>query len=290
MTLLSERPVATVPRRPGRAVRAGAGVARVLRRPGLVLALLVLLVVILWAFLPGLFTSQDPIDGSPVDRLQGPSGAHWFGTDDIGRDVYTRVVYGASLTLQATLIAVIVGLLVGGLIGLVAGFIGRWVDEVLMRVIDVMLAIPGLLLSLAVVTALGFGTVHVAIAVGVSSIAGFARIMRAETLKVRSLSYVEASHSLGSRWTYTLGAHVLPNAVGPVLALAALEFGTAILSISSLSFLGFGAQPPAPEWGALVADGRSFLTTAWWMTTFPGLVVAVVVLSANRVARHLEGR
>jgi len=259
-------------------------------RPGLVLAVLIIVLVIAWAFAPGLFAGQDPIKGVPTQKLSGPSAAHLFGTDHLGRDVYSRVVHGASLTLQATLVAVLVGLLIGSLVGLLAGFVGRWVDDALMRLVDVMLAIPGLLLSLAVVTALGFGTLNVAIAVGVSNIAGFARVMRAETLKVRALTFVEASHAAGSRWTYTLAAHVLPNAIGPVLALSALEFGTAILSISSLSFLGFGAQPPTPEWGALVSDGRDYLASAWWMTTFPGLTIAVVVLSANRIARYLEGR
>lgn len=270
--------------------RVTARVGGLISTPGLVLSVAMIALVIAWAFFPAVFTSHDPIDGVPADRLQAPSLAHLFGTDHLGRDVYARVVYGSSLTLKATLLAVLVGLIIGSLTGLLAGFVGRWVDDALMRVVDVMLAIPGLLLSLAVVTALGFGTLNVAIAVGISNIAGFARIMRSETLKVRALSYSEASHAVGSRWTYTMGAHVFPNAVGPVVAVSALEFGTAILSISSLSFLGFGAQPPAPEWGALVSSGRDYLATAWWMTTFPSLTVALVVLSANRIARHLEGR
>ncbi len=280
---------------PARGARTGGGrvaaaVLDVLRRPTLVLSGLVIALVVGWAFAPGAFAGQDPVDGVPADFLQGPGRAHLFGTDNLGRDVYARVVHGAGLTLRATLVAVLVGLVVGALVGLVAGFVGHGVDDVLMRLVDVMLAVPGLLLSLAVVTALGFGTMNVAIAVGVSSIAGFARVMRAETLRVATSGYVEASHAVGSRRAYTVLAHVLPNAAGPVLALAALEFGTAILAISSLSFLGFGAQPPTPEWGALVAEGRDYLTSGWWMTTFPGLVVAAVVLSANRIARHLEGR
>lgn len=280
--------VGSRPRRsPGRTASA---IGDLVRQPSLVLSVLVLLLVIGWAFAPGLFAGQDPINGVPAEFLQGPSHAHLFGTDNLGRDVYSRVVHGAGLTLRATLVAVLVGLTVGSLGGLLAGFVGRWVDDVLMRVVDVMLAVPGLLLSLAVVTALGFGTMNVAIAVGVSNIASFARVMRAETLRVATAGYVEASHAVGSRRPYTVLAHVLPNAAGPVLALSALEFGSAILAISSLSFLGFGAQPPTPEWGALVSEGRDYLTSGWWMTTFPGLVVVAVVLSANRIARHLEGR
>src|SRR5690606_13039203 len=193
-------------------------------------------------------------------------------------------------TLQATLVAVLVGIVVGAGVGLIAGFVRGLVEDWLMRVIEVMLAVPGLLLSLAVVTALGFGTINVAIAVGIANIASFARVMRSETLKIGALPYIEASKASGSHWSYTLFAHVLPNARGPVLALTALEFGTAILSVSALSFLGFGAQPPTPEWGALVSGGRDYLATAWWMTTFPGLVIAAVVLSANRIARFLEDR
>lgn len=259
----------------------------VLRQPGLLISFAVIALVVAWAFLPELFTNLDPVNGVPSDKLSPPSAEHWFGTDNLGRDTYTRVVHGAGLTLQATLVAVFVGIVVGAGIGLIAGFVRGRVEDWLMRIVEVMLAVPGLLLSLAVVTALGFGTINVAIAVGIAS---FARVMRSETLKISALPYIEASKASGSHWSYTLFAHVLPNAKGPVLALTALEFGTAILSVSALSFLGFGAQPPTPEWGALVSDGRDYLASAWWMTTFPGLVIAAVVLSANRIARFLEDR
>jgi len=261
-----------------------------IRQPDLILSFAVIALVIAWAFFPEAFTSMDPIKGVPSERLSAPSVEHWFGTDNLGRDTYTRVVHGSALTLQATMIAVLVGIVVGAGVGLIAGFVRGLVEDWLMRLIEVMLAVPGLLLSLAVVTALGFGTINVAIAVGIANIAGFARVMRSETLKISALPYVEASKASGSHWSYTLFAHVLPNARGPVLALTALEFGTAILSVSALSFLGFGAQPPTPEWGALVSGGRDYLATAWWMTTFPGLVIAAVVLSANRIARFLEDR
>ncbi|GAB3450715.1 ABC transporter permease [Actinophytocola sediminis] len=253
------------------------------------MAWVVVLLVLGWAFVPQLFTGQDPIIGQTADRLQGPSTGHWFGTDELGRDIYTRVVHGASLTLRATLVAVLVGLAGGVVLGLTAGFGPRRLDDAIMRFVDVLLAIPGLLLSLAIVTALGFGTVNVAIAVGVGSIASFARVMRAETLRVRTQSYVEAGRASGATWWTVLHRHVLRNAYGPVLALTALEFGSAVLSISALSFLGFGAQPPAPEWGALVSQGRDFMAVAWWMTTLPGLVVAVIVVSFNRISTSIGG-
>ncbi|MFD0482780.1 ABC transporter permease [Kineococcus sp. GCM10028916] len=271
-----------------RPVRPRRGVPSRLRRPDVVLAGLVLLLVLLWAVVPDLFTSQSPIDGVPADRLQGPSAAHLFGTDHLGRDLFSRVVHGARLTLQATVLAVLIGLLVGTLVGLVSGFVRGVVDDVLMRVMDVLLSIPALLLSMALITALGFGTTKVAIAVGIGTVANFARVMRSEVLKVSSAVYVEAARANGVRTTGVLFRHVLPNAAGPVLALSALEFGVAVLAVSSLSFLGFGAPPPAPEWGSLVSGGRDYLATSWWLTTLPGLVVAAVVLSANRIARALE--
>lgn len=271
-----------------RPVRPRRGVPSRLRRPDVVLAGLVLLLVLLWAVVPDLFTAQSPIDGVPADRLQGPSAAHLFGTDHLGRDLFSRVVHGSRLTLQATVLAVLIGLLVGTLVGLVSGFVRGVVDDVLMRVMDVLLSIPALLLSMALITALGFGTTKVAIAVGIGTVANFARVMRSEVLKVSSAVYVEAARASGVRTTGVLFRHVLPNAAGPVLALSALEFGVAVLAVSSLSFLGFGAPPPAPEWGSLVSGGRDYLATSWWLTTLPGLVVAAVVLSANRIARALE--
>lgn len=261
----------------------------VLRRPGLVLSVLILVLVVLAAVAPALFTSYDPISGVPAEKLHGPSLSHLFGTDETGRDVFSRVVHGSALSLRATVLAVLVALVVGGALGLVAGFRGGPLDSVIMRIVDVLQAVPSILLSLALVTALGFGTTNVAIAVGVANVAAFARVMRAEVLRVRSGVFVEAARASGVRWLGVLTRHVLPNAAGPVLVLATLTFGTAVLEVSALSFLGFGATPPTPEWGSLVSAGRGFLATAWWMTTFPGLTVAAVVLSANRLSRALDG-
>lgn len=265
-----------------------AWVGELARRPGLLLALVWIALVLLAAFVPQLLAPGDPLTGVPADKLQPPSGAHWFGTDQLGRDLYTRVVHGTHLTLEAALVAVGVGLLVGALVGLLAGFVGGVFDDVVMRAVDVLLSIPALLLSLALITALGFGTVKVAIAVGLASVATVARIMRSEVLRVRSSVYVEAAHAGGSRWWSVLFRHVLPNAAGPVVVLAALQLGAAILAVSALSFLGYGAPPPAPEWGALVSGGRDYLRTSWWLTTLPGLTIAVSVLAAGRISRSLD--
>ncbi|NED81178.1 ABC transporter permease [Streptomyces sp. SID11233] len=260
-----------------------------LARPGLVLSVLFIALVLIAALHPTVFTGRDPLSGVPADRLRGPDGEHLLGTDQLGRDLFTRLVHGSSLTLRATALAVLVGLVVGSLTGLVSGAAGGRTDDVLMRLTDVLLAVPGLLLSLALVTALGFGTVQVAVAVGVTSVAMFARIMRAEVLRVARTTYVEAARASGTRWYVVLLRHVLPNAAGPVLVYAAVDFGGVVLQVSSLSFLGYGARPPAPEWGSLVAGGRDYLATAWWLTTLPGLALAATVLAANRIARALDG-
>ncbi|WP_394552657.1 ABC transporter permease [Agromyces sp. MMS24-JH15] len=276
----------------GAARRARHRLAWSARRPTVLLSAVVLALVVVAAVAPWVLAPGDPLDGVPADRLQAPSAAHWFGTDQLGRDLYTRVVHGSSLTVTAAAIAVATGLVFGTLLGLVAGFVGRWVDDAVMRIADVLLAIPALLLSLAIVTALGFGTVNVAVAVGFASIATVSRISRSEVLRVRTSLFVDAARASGDRWGRILFRHVLPNAAAPVLVLAVLEFAGAILAVSALSFLGYGAQPPAPEWGALVAGGRDYLRTAWWLTTLPGLVIVATVLAANRLSRALdvEGR
>ncbi|MFJ3488412.1 ABC transporter permease [Leifsonia aquatica] len=270
-----------------RAPRGASTVRDVLGRPGLVVSAVWILLLLVAAVAPTLFTPVDPLETTGPVR-QAPSFAHLFGTDAIGRDLFSRVVHGAGLSLGAAAIAVVVGLLAGTVIGLVAGYRGGWVDAVLMRFTDVLLAIPGLLLSLAFVVALGFGTVNVAIAVGVTSVASNARVLRSEVLRVRSSVYVEAAVAGGAGRLRVLLRHVLPNSISPLLALVALDFSSAILAISALSFLGYGAQPPTPEWGALVANGRDFLATAWWMTTIPGLVIALTVLAGNRISRGLS--
>ncbi|KRB38430.1 ABC transporter permease [Microbacterium sp. Root180] len=259
------------------------------RRPSwtLVLAIVVVVVAVLWAIVPWLFATQNPIEGVPADKLLPPSTAHWFGTDAIGRDLYARVVYGAIHSLSGALIAVTVGLAAGTLIGVVAGSVGGVLDDILMRVVDVLLSIPGLLLSLSIIILLGFGTVNAAIAVGVGSVASFARLSRSEVVRVRRSDYVEAAFGSGGTFVSVLSRHVLPNSLTAVVGLAALQFGAAILAISTLGFLGYGAPPPTPEWGLLIAEGRNYVATAWWLTTLPGLVVVIVVLSANRISQSI---
>ena len=256
--------------------------------PGLALACLVLAVMVLWAAWPGLFTSYSGTDGVAGQQLLSPRPGHLLGTDQLGRDVYARIVYGAINSLAGAFVAVTLGLLVGTALGLFAGSLGGLADAIIMRVVDVLLAIPALLLSLSIIILLGFGTVHAAIAVGVTAVATFARLVRSEVVRVRRTDYVEAAFGSGGTFGRVLWRHVLPNSLTAVVALAALQFGTAILSISTLGFLGYGAPPPTPEWGLLIAEGRNYISTAWWLTTFPGIMVVLVVLAANRISQSVR--
>lgn len=259
-----------------------------LSAPTVLLAGAWLLLVLLSTAAPALFTGQDPINGQISEKFLSPGGDHLFGTDQLGRDIFSRVVHGTSLTVQAVLTALAISLVGGTVLGAVAGFTGGQVDATIMRLVDVLLAVPGLLLSLAVIVALGFGTVNVAVAVGVTGIAPIARVMRSEVLKVRQTAFVDAARAAGASRFRILWRHVVPNSLSPVIVYGVLEFGNAVLAISALSFLGYGAPPPAPEWGALVAQGRDYLAAQGWISTMPGLVITATVLSANRIAHALR--
>jgi len=258
-------------------------------RPGLALAWLLIAVAGLWALMPQLFTSYSGTEGTAGEQLLAPSLVHPLGTDQIGRDLLARIIHGAANSLAGAFAAVGVGLVAGTTLGLLAGSLGRGFDDAIMRLVDVMLSIPALLLSLAIIILLGFGPVNVAIAVGATSVARFARLMRSEVVRVRRSDYVEAAFGSGGSFLKVLWRHILPNSLTAVIAFAALQFGSAILAISTLGFLGYGAPPPTPEWGLLIAEGRNYISTAWWLTTFPGIMVVLVVLSANRISRSIRG-
>lgn len=254
------------------------------KSPATILAAAVLIVAVVAALFPGLFTYGNPYSGQ-AEGLLPPSLNNWFGTDSVGRDLYTRVVYGTRQTLLGALIAVLVGLVAGTLIGLIAGASRSIVDAVVMRIVDVLLSIPSLLLALSVIILLGYGTLNAAIAVGVTSVATFARLARSEVLKVQALEFVEAAYGSGATKLQVLLRHILPNSLAPVLALAAVQFGSAILQLSVLGFLGYGAPPPIPEWGLIIADSRDYIATSWWLTVLPGVVIIAVVMSTNYLSR-----
>lgn len=263
---------------------------RARRRPPITVLLSfgVIVVVLAWSLAPGLFTRRDPAVGVPDDKFTAPGAEYWPGTDHLGRDLLARIIHGAASSITSALIAVAIGVVVGGALGLLSGYLGGWVDVVIGRAVEVLLAIPGFLLAVVVVTALGYDTRNAAIVTGVSAVAVFARLMRAEVLRVRTSVFIEAARLNGGSSAYILSRHILPNAVRPVVSLAILQFGVAILVIAGLAFLGYGDPPPASDWGLLVADGREHLIRAPWLVIAPGLVIAVVVLSVSRISSWLD--
>ncbi len=241
-----------------------------------------------FAIFAPLISSYDPTAVALRTRLQPPSRAHLFGTDEFGRDILTRVFYGARISLPVGLIALAIGVSLGTLVGLIAGFYGKVVDAVLMWFVDVLLAFPGLLLALLVVAILGVDLRNVMIAVGVSMVPRFARLVRGTVLSARENLYVDAARAIGVPERHILIRHVLPNILSPVIVLATLSLGVTILTAAGLSFVGLGAKPPSPEWGAMVAEGRQFLQRQWWIGTFPGVAILLTVLSVNLIGDGLR--
>jgi peptide/nickel transport system permease protein len=256
------------------------------RRP---LALTGLAVIGAWAviaiFAP-LIAPQDPL-AQKFAILAPPSAAHWFGTDELGRDVFSRVLFGARITLPLAVILIICAMIIGAVLGGIAGFFGGWVDNLIMRLADLVFAFPGIILALAVAAALGPQLRNAVIAVVVVSWPAYARLVRSLVLSARTSQYVVASRLLGSSGVRVLFVDVRPNAAGPVLVLAALDIGNAVLLLSGLSFLGLGAQPPTAEWGAMVAEGALNFND-WWVGMFPGLAILTVVLAFNFIGDTLR--
>ena len=240
------------------------------------------------ALAPAVFTHGNPALADPFNRLKPPSPVHPFGTDDLGRDLYARVVYGAGLSLRASLEVVILAAVVGIVVGSFGAQFGSWLDEAIMRVTAVFLAFPYLVLAMAMVAALGPSLEHATLALSLVWWAQYARLMRAEVLRVRRREYVEAAYAAGAGLWRTALRHVLPNTVSPLIVKATLDLGLAILTLASLSFIGLGPPPPTPEWGSLVATGRNYLFGYWWYPTFPGLAIFAAVMAANLIGDRLR--
>jgi peptide/nickel transport system permease protein len=254
------------------------------------LALAWVAVLVIAVVAPGVLATADPLQPDDSQILSPPSAAHVLGTDYLGRDMWSRLVHGTVRTLTGSAVAVLIGLGVGSALGLVAAYFAGPVDTVISRIVDVLLSIPGLLLAMVIVVSLGFGALNAAIAVGVASVAVFTRLMRSEVLTVKGLPFIEASHHLGGSSWYVLRAHVLPNSAGAVLSLTALQFGLAILWVSALSFLGYGAPPPEPEWGLLIAEGRDFIVSSPWLVVGPGIFITASVLAFSRLGHLVKER
>ncbi len=235
-----------------------------------------------------LLAPHDPVAMDLSNRFLPPSLAHPFGTDDFGRDVFTRVIYGARISLQVGIIAVGIAGTLGSLLGLLTGYVGGWVDAAGQWLVDVLLAFPGLLLALAIIAVLGPGLPNVMVAVGIGSMPAYARLMRGQVLSLKHDEFVEAARVIGCSSARILFVHILPNTLSPIIVLASLGFAGAVLSAAALSFIGMGAQPPTPEWGAMLATGREYLRQEWWIATFPGMAIALTVLGFNLLGDGLR--
>ena len=273
--------------RPRRSL-ASQAVRRLRQSVGAMVGLGILMVIILCAIFADWLAPYPPLEMNPADMLQGPSLQHLFGTDKFGRDLFSRVLHGSRISLRVGLISVALAAVGGGLVGLVAGYTGGVVEMLVMRITDAMLAFPGLLLSLAIVAALGPSLVNVMIAVGVSWSPSYVRLVRGSVLSAKQNLYVDAAYSIGAGSMRIMFVHLLPNVFAPVLVLSTLGVAGSIITAASLSYLGMGAQPPTPEWGLMLSQGRSLLQIAWWITTFPGMVIMLTVLAINLVGDGLR--
>jgi len=240
------------------------------------------------ALLAPVLAPFEPLRGRLAERLQPPSAAHWLGTDELGRDLLTRILYGARISLQIQVAAVGLALVVGTLLGLVAGYRGRAADQLIMRLLDILMAFPGIFLALAVIAALGTGLVNVILATALFLVPQFARVVRASILTLREREFVEAARALGEGDLAIVFRYLLPNSLAPIIVQTSLRMATVLLTASGLSFLGLGVQPPSPEWGAMLSNARSYMITAPHVATMPGLAIMLVVLGFNLLGDGLR--
>lgn len=250
----------------------------------------IVLAIIVCALFPKWISPYSPTDMNSEFILSAPSLAHWFGTDYFGRDVFSLVIYGSRDSLIIGFVSVLMGGLIGGLIGALAGYMGGIVDAIFMRFIEILMTIPGILLALAIAAALGPSLFNIVLAVAASSIPGYARVMRGQMLSIKKRQYVDASRSIGTPTWKIFIFHILPNSLSPLFVMGTIGLGTAILIGSGLSFLGLGNIKEIPDWGALLSQGRGYLSVGWWISTFPGLAITLFVLSINIIGDRLRDR
>jgi peptide/nickel transport system permease protein len=288
MTAATLRTATNLTRAPKPSTPARLAITRFLRRPAAVAGLIVIAIFVTAAILAPLLAPYDPVATSWTAIRKAPSAAHWMGTDENGRDVLSRVLYGARASLLAGLVAVVIAAGIGVPAGLSAGFIGGWIDALLSRIVDAMLACPFLILAIALTAFLGPDLANAMIAIGVSTAPRFMRVARAATLEVGSADYVQAAWSLGARSLRVAVRHIAPNIVPPLLVQASLSLAAAIIAEASLSFLGLGQRPPSPSWGSMLNTAQRFLTQAPWLAIFPGVAIFLCVLSFNLVGDGLR--
>jgi peptide/nickel transport system permease protein len=277
-------PVAPAPPRP----RWRETLGLLVRNRTALVAALVLLAIILVAIFDETFAPQGANEQDIDNRLQAPSWSHLFGTDDLGRDILSRVILGASVSLKVGFLSVGLAMVGGTIIGLIAGFYGRWVDDTLMRIMDMLFAFPAVLLAIAILAIRGPGTSNTIIAIAIVYVPIFARVTRASVLGVREEVYVRASRSVGASDFRLITRHVLPNAAPPIIVQASISLAFAVLAEAALSFLGLGTQPPNPSWGLMLAEGRGYIDLAWWLAFFPGMAIVITVLCFNLLGDGLR--
>lgn len=248
----------------------------------------VVVIFVLTAIFAPLISPKDPLEQDLYRRLLPPSSKAWLGTDDFGRELLSRVIYGSRISLKVGMISVGMALLSGSILGVVSGYYGGWIDNLIMRLMDVMLALPSILLAMVVVAVLGPSLNNAMLAVGVVTIPQYARILRSSVLSLRERDYVMAAKSLGATDLRIITTAILPNCLAPIIVQTTLGMGTAILDTSGLSFLGLGAQPPTPEWGAMLNQGKEFIRDAWWVVTAPGAAIFLMVLGFNLLGDGLR--
>ncbi|WP_420213044.1 ABC transporter permease [Burkholderia aenigmatica] len=251
------------------------------KRTNLILGASLIVPLAVVAVIGSVYTPYGPTEVDLVSRYGAPSLTHWLGTDEFGRDVLSRIMAGATITLSVSALSVLLALLCGTTIGVISGYAGRWVDRVLMMIVEALMAFPGLLLALGLMTILGTSTWSVVLALGLAYTPSVMRIARSSTLALRQREYVVASRAMGNSGAWTVLRHVLPNCLPPLLVFSTTLFGSAILAQSALSFLGLGVQPPAPTWGGMLADSRSAMDHAIWLALFPGLAISLTLLGVN---------
>jgi peptide/nickel transport system permease protein len=265
------------------------GLARQLgRNVPAALGTVVILLLLAVSLQPRWFTARDPYRLDPVNRLLAPGAAYPLGTDEMGRDIYTRIVYGARLTLGAAVLAVALAAVVGALVGLVVGYVGGWIDEVAMRATDIVLAFPPLVLAMAVVAALGQDLMNSVLGLAGIWWAQYARLMRGRVLEIKAREFVLSARATGLGRARILFRHVAPNGLAPMTVKASIDMGLVVIMLSALSFMGLGAKPPIPEWGAMITTGRKYLLDYWWVPTFPGFAIFVSVLAFNLLGDWLR--
>ena len=250
----------------------------------------ILVILVLLALFADVIADYDTvvIKQNLANRLKGPSAEHWLGTDEFGRDIFARLVHGARVSLKVGIIAVGISIILGGILGALAGFYGGRIDNIIMRIMDVFLAVPSILLAIAIVSALGPSIINLMVAISISSVPRYARIVRASVLSIRDQEFVEAARAIGANNARIIFRHIIPNSLAPVIVQGTLGVASAILSTAGLSFIGLGIQPPAPEWGSMLSGGRQYLRYAWWVTTFPGVAIMITILSLNLLGDGLR--